>query len=53
MLLVLPFVMFFAMRFVNRAYADEVLEHRSLLAATAVVMTVGAVWIRKIVSFDV
>jgi tight adherence protein B len=51
-LLVLPPVMFFAMRFVNRAYADILLEHTGLLAAMMASMGLGALWIRKIIQFD-
>jgi tight adherence protein B len=52
-LLVLPFVMFAAMRFVNRDYADELLRHTRLLFATAALMGIGAWWIQRIVRIDV
>jgi tight adherence protein B len=52
-LLVLPLVLFVAMRFVNRAYADELLARPGLLLATFLSMGVGALWIRKIVNFDI
>src|SRR5437868_15342558 len=52
-LLVLPFFLYLAMRTVNRAYADELLQHQGLLAATAATMTLGTLWIRKIVNFEV
>ncbi len=52
-LLLLPFFMLVAMRFVNRAYADELFEHTTLLVATAVSMALGALWIRKIIDIDV
>jgi tight adherence protein B len=52
-LFVLPFVMFAAMMVVNRPYAETLLQHGSLLGATFGVMVVGAVWIKRIVSFDV
>jgi tight adherence protein B len=51
-LLVLPPIMFLVMRFVNRPYADILLEHTGLLAAMFVAMAVGALWIRKIIQFD-
>jgi tight adherence protein B len=51
-LLLLPFLVFGALMFINRPYAEVLLEHPSLLAATAAVMGVGVVWIRKIVNFD-
>ncbi|HTU21565.1 MAG TPA: type II secretion system F family protein [Gemmataceae bacterium] len=51
-LLVLPPIMFLVMRFVNRSYADVLLEHTGLLAAMAASMAVGALWIRKIIQFD-
>jgi tight adherence protein B len=51
-LLVLPPVMFFVMRFINRSYADLLLEQRGLIAAMIVSMIVGALWIRKIIRFD-
>ena len=51
-LLVLPPIMFLVMRFVNRPYADVLLEHTGLLAAMMASMAVGALWIRKIIQFD-
>jgi len=51
-LLVLPPIMFLVMRFVNRPYADVLLEHPGLLMAMAVSMGLGALWIRKIIQFD-
>jgi tight adherence protein B len=51
-LLVLPPVMFFVMRFINRPYADVLLDHTGLLAAMMASMAVGALWIRKIIQFD-
>jgi tight adherence protein B len=51
-LLVLPPVMFFVMRLVNRPYADVLLEHTSLLMGMMVSMGLGALWIRKIIQFD-
>ena len=52
-LFVLPFVMFAAMMVINRPYAETLLQHSSLLGATLGVMILGALWIKKIVSFDV
>jgi tight adherence protein B len=51
-LLVLPPIMFFVMRFINRPYADVLLDHTGLLAAMMASMAVGALWIRKIIQFD-
>lgn len=51
-LLVLPPVMFFVMRFLNRPYADVLLDHTGLLAAMMASMAAGALWIRKIIQFD-
>jgi tight adherence protein B len=51
-LLVLPPVMFFIMRIINRPYADVLLDHTGLLAAMMASMAVGALWIRKIIQFD-
>jgi tight adherence protein B len=51
-LLVLPPVMFFVMRFINRPYADVLLDHTGLLAAMMASMASGALWIRKIIQFD-
>lgn len=51
-LLVLPFLMFGAMMIINRDYAQELLEHTSLLVGMGVAMALGAWWIRRIVNFD-
>jgi tight adherence protein B len=51
-LLVLPFVMFAAMMVVNRTYTEVLFQHVPLLVATGVSMTIGALWIRKIVNFE-
>jgi tight adherence protein B len=51
-LAVLPFVMFGAMYFLNRKYAQVLLEHRSLLLATGACMAIGILWIRRIVNFE-
>jgi tight adherence protein B len=52
-LLVLPVVMFFVMRLVNRKYADILLDHSMVLLSMAGLMGMGALWIRKIVNFDI
>jgi tight adherence protein B len=51
-LLVLPPIMFLVMRFVNRPYADILLDHPDLLVGMFVSMGLGALWIRKIIQFD-
>ncbi len=51
-LLVLPVVMFFAMRWVNRPYTDVLLAHPEWLIAMAALMAVGALWIRKIIDIE-
>jgi tight adherence protein B len=51
-LVVLPFLVFAAMMTVNRSYAEVLLEHVSLLVATAAMMGVGMLWIRRIVNFE-
>jgi tight adherence protein B len=52
-LVVLPMLMFGVMMVINRKYAEVLLEHTSLLAATGVSMGVGVLWIRRIVNFEV
>src|SRR5262249_30820962 len=52
-LVVLPVLMFGAMMVINRPYAEVLLEHVSLVAATGASMAAGLIWIRKIVNFDV
>ncbi len=51
-LLLLPPIMFFVMRFINRPYADVLLDHPGLLAAMMASMAAGALWIRRIIQFD-
>jgi tight adherence protein B len=51
-LLVLPPILFFVMRFINRPYADVLLEHPGLLAVMFASMVLGALWIRRIVQFE-
>jgi tight adherence protein B len=52
-LVVLPFVLFAAMMVINRPYAEALFEHRWLIAFGLVSMTVGIVWIRRIVNFEI
>ena len=51
-LLVLPFVLFGALLVVNRSYALSLFDHVPLLIGMGVAMTVGVLWIRKIVQFE-
>jgi tight adherence protein B len=51
-LVVLPFVVFAAMMVVNRAYAEVLLQHSGLLTSIAASMTVGMLWIHKIVNAE-
>jgi tight adherence protein B len=51
-LVVLPVLVFVAMLFLNRRYAQVLLDHGSLLLATAGCMTIGMLWIRRIVRFE-
>jgi tight adherence protein B len=51
-LLVLPVLIFFLMMFINRAYAEVLLDKPYLLVATGTSMLIGALWIRKIVKFE-
>ena len=50
--MVLPFVVFVALMFVNRGYVEVLFLHPSLIVATLVSMGIGVLWIRKIVSID-
>jgi tight adherence protein B len=52
-LMALPPFMFVAMLLINRKYAMTLLEYPSLLVAGLVSMGLGALWIRKIVNFEV
>ncbi len=52
-LMALPPLMLVAMLVVNRKYAMTLFEYPSLLVAGIVSMGVGALWIRKIVNFEV
>jgi tight adherence protein B len=51
-LLVLPILTFFSMYFLNREYAEMLLEHTRLLAATVALVFVGVLWIRSIMNFE-
>lgn len=51
-LIVLPFLTFGVMYYLNRPYAAALLSHTHLLAATAACMAAGVVWIRRITSFE-
>ncbi len=51
-LVVLPFVVFGVMMIINRAYAEVLLEHFELVAATIGSILLGMLWIRKIVNFE-
>jgi tight adherence protein B len=48
----LPPLMFVIMFLLNPSYAGELLKHPNLIMATLGVMSIGALWIRKIVNFD-
>jgi tight adherence protein B len=52
-LVVLPFVMYAAMYFLNRPYAETLLQYPTLLWTTAGLMLIGLLWIRKIVNFEI
>jgi tight adherence protein B len=51
-LVVLPFVVFFVLMFINRGYVEVLFEHVPLLVATLCSMGIGVLWIRKIVNID-
>jgi tight adherence protein B len=51
-LLALPPVMFLIILFLNRNYAQVLLDHPGLLVGILVTETLGALWIRKIVNFE-
>jgi tight adherence protein B len=51
-LLGLPIVMFFGFMFILPEYENKLLEHPSLIGITLGCEAVGALWIRKIVTFD-
>jgi tight adherence protein B len=52
-LMVLPPLMFVVMLMVNYSYAVALFEYPSLILAGMASMAVGALWIRKIVNFEV
>ena len=51
-LLVLPVVIFFAMRWVNPPYTDVLLEHPEWLTFMGALMALGALWIRRIIDIE-
>lgn len=51
-LLAMPPLVFLMMMFINPDYTKVLLEHRNAIAALAVMMGLGALWIRRIVNFD-
>jgi tight adherence protein B len=51
-LLVLPLIIFLAMRLLNRAYADMLLDQPWLLTGTVGLMAAGALWIRRIIDIE-
>jgi tight adherence protein B len=51
-LVVLPVVTFAVMFFLNRQYAEQLLQQVRLLLVTAAFMGVGMAWIRKILDFE-
>ncbi len=51
-LVVLPFLVFAALLFVNRPYVEVLFQHVSLIVATLISMGIGMLWIRKIVNID-
>jgi tight adherence protein B len=52
-LFVLPFLTFGVMYFLNRQYAEKLLENWKLLAATIGCMGLGMAWIRNIMKLDI
>ncbi|OWK44533.1 type II secretion system F family protein [Fimbriiglobus ruber] len=51
-LTVLPVITFVVMYFLNRQYAEALLDHWKLLAGTGACMGVGVLWIRNIMNFE-
>jgi tight adherence protein B len=51
-LIILPVVVFAVLYFINRRYANALLVHPGLVAATLGAMALGVLWIRKIVRFE-
>jgi tight adherence protein B len=52
-LLVLPFALLFIMMMMNDVYARAVVQYPNMILAILVSEAIGAVWIRKIVNFDI
>jgi tight adherence protein B len=52
LLLIIPFVTWFVLYLLNPTYALKLFDHVTLIVATATLMIIGALWIRKIVNFD-
>ena len=51
-LVIMPFLIFGMMFFINRSYAEVLLEHVGLIVATLACMAMGMLWIRAIVRFE-
>lgn len=51
-LAVLPFLIFAVMMVINREYAEVLFQHVPLLIGTMISVTVGLLWIRKIVNIE-
>ena len=51
-LLLLPFAMFLLLLKLNPPYALQLFDHQLLVVFTLVSMTLGMIWIRRIVNFD-
>lgn len=51
-LLGLPVLVYVALLIINRNYAMKLLDYPLLLGGTLTAMTIGALWIRRIVNFD-
>ncbi len=51
-LLALPPFMFLVLLFLNHDYAMKLFDHPELPIACMISMTLGALWIRKIINFD-
>jgi tight adherence protein B len=51
-LLVLPFALLAVMMLMSKKYAETVFRYPELLVAMVVMEAIGAVWLRKVVTFD-
>ena len=51
--MVLPFLVFIVLMFVNRGYVEVLFQHVTLLVAMLISMGIGMLWIRKIVTIDI